>query len=183
MAAGGMVVVASTSDDTIRALDLKTGAHRWCFVAGGPVRFSPQIDGGRIYAGSDDGFVYCLDATSGRLVWKFRAAPDDDLLIGNGRMISRWPVRTGVLVLDGTVYCAAGMWNAEGIHVIALSADTGKVVWRNDTCAFIGVAFKGTLDPQKAEAILNNPTHQGEFGATGITPQGALLAKIGRAHV
>ncbi len=176
VSAGGMVFTGSTSEDTVRAMDLKTGAARWHFVTGGPVRFPPQFSEGRIYAGSDDGFVYCLDAASGRLLWKFRAGPDDDLNIGNGRMISRWPVRTGVLVADGTVYFAAGMWNAEGIHVCALKADSGAVAWRNDTSGFTGVAFKGTTDPERADMILSNPTHQGEFGSAGTTPQGAPLA-------
>jgi outer membrane protein assembly factor BamB len=173
---GGMVFISSTSEDSVAALDMKTGAARWRFVTGGPVRFPPQFSEGRVFAGSDDGFVYCLDAATGAVVWKFRAGPSEDLLVGNGRMISRWPVRTGVLVMDGTVYFAAGMWNAEGVHVCALKADTGVVVWRNDTSAFISVDFKGTMDPAQAESILSNPTHQGEFGATGNTPQGAPLA-------
>jgi len=176
VSAGGMVFTGSTADDAIRAFDLKTGALRWRFVTGGPVRFPPQFDGGRIYAGSDDGFVYCMDAESGKLRWKFRAAPDDDLFVGNGRVMSRWPVRTGVLVEEGTVYFAAGMWNPDGIHVIALKAEDGSVVWRNDNTAYIGISYKGSSDPAKAEGILKNPTHQGEFGTTGSTPQGAPLA-------
>ncbi len=176
VSAAGLVFTGGTADDAVQALDLKTGAVRWTFVTGGPVRFPPQFSEGRVYAGSDDGFVYCLEAASGRVLWKFRAAPDDDLLIGNGRMISRWPVRTGVLVYEGTVYCAAGMWNAEGIHVVALQADSGAVVWRNDTSAYTGMSFKGTIEPQYKDTILNNPTHQGEFGSSGLTPQGAPLA-------
>jgi outer membrane protein assembly factor BamB len=176
VSAGGLVFTGSSADDTLRAFDLKTGEVRWHFVTGGPVRFPPQFDAGRLYAGSDDGFVYCLDAATGAMRWKFRAAPDDDLLVGNGRMMSRWPVRTGVLVEEGTVYFAAGMWNPDGIHVIALKADHGSVVWRNDNTAYLGISYKGSSDPAKAEGILKNPTHQGEFGTTGATPQGAPLA-------
>ncbi|MBI2437463.1 MAG: PQQ-like beta-propeller repeat protein, partial [Lentisphaerae bacterium] len=131
--AGGIVCFGSSADDTVRALDVKTGLEKWRFIAGGPVRLAPQIANGKVYFGSDDGFVYCLDAGSGKPVWKFRAAPADERFIGNHRMISRWPVRTGVLVADGVVYAVAGMWPAEGIFVYALAADTGKVLWCNDT--------------------------------------------------
>lgn len=54
-------------------------------------------------------------------------------MIGNGRVISRWPLRSGVAVRDGTVYFSAGMWPSEGIFVYALSVADGQVVWKNDT--------------------------------------------------
>lgn len=177
--AEGLVCFGSSADDTVRALDLKTGVEKWHFVTGGPVRFAPQIEKGKVYAASDDGFVYCLEAATGKLLWKFRAAPDDDLFVGNNRLISRWPVRTGVLVMEGTVYFAAGVWNTDGIHVCALNAETGDVVWRNDNTGYTGIFFKG-MGAQRSAPVANlpkNTTHEGEFGATGITPQGALLAE------
>ena len=73
--AQGIVCFGSSSDDTVRALDAKTGAEKWHFIAGGPVRFAPHLDGGRAYFAADDGFVYCLAADTGKLVWKFQAAP------------------------------------------------------------------------------------------------------------
>ncbi|HIA20769.1 MAG TPA: hypothetical protein EYN70_15370, partial [Planctomycetaceae bacterium] len=112
------------------------------------------------YVASDDGFVYCLKSTSGDLIWKFRAAPSARQLIGNGRMISRWPLRTGILVQDNIVYTTAGMWPAEGVFVYALDAQTGNVKWKNDT--------SGTL---------NQPTaSRGAYAITGIAPTGYLLA-------
>ncbi|MDA1142776.1 MAG: PQQ-binding-like beta-propeller repeat protein [Planctomycetota bacterium] len=131
--AQGIVCFGSTSDDTVRALDAETGEERWHFIAGGPVRFAPQIENGKVFFASDDGMVYCLDAASGNLFWKFRTAPNEEMLVGNHRMISRWPVRTGVLAADGVVYGVAGVWPAEGIFVYALHADTGEILWCNDT--------------------------------------------------
>ena len=32
----------------------------------GPVRLAPAVADGKVYAGSDDGFVYCLDARTGQ---------------------------------------------------------------------------------------------------------------------
>ena len=48
-------------------------------------------------------------------------------------MISRWPIRTGVLVLGDVAYFAAGMWPSEGIYLWALDAATGRRIWCNDT--------------------------------------------------
>ncbi|MBI3986407.1 MAG: PQQ-binding-like beta-propeller repeat protein [Lentisphaerae bacterium] len=131
--AEGIVCFGSSSDDTVRALEVKTGREKWHFITGGPVRFAPQIEKGRVYFASDDGVIYCLEAVNGKLVWKFNAAPSDERLVGQHRMISRWPVRTGILVADGAVYGVAGMWPAEGIFRYALDAATGRVLWCEDS--------------------------------------------------
>jgi len=130
---GGLVYFGSTTDNTLWALDASTGKAKWGFTTGGPVRFAPAIADGRAYVVSDDGVAYCLDAAGGRLIWKFRGGLDDRTLVGNGRMISRWPIRSGVAVKDGVVHFAVGMWSSEGVYVFALDARTGKQVWCNDT--------------------------------------------------
>ncbi len=161
--AGGRVFFGSSADDSVRCLSLATGAEQWVFVTGGPVRFAPQVVGDRLYAASDDGFVYCLATASGKLIWQFRAAPSARQLVGNGRMISRWPLRTGALVLDGTVYVTAGMWPAEGIFVYALDANSGELKWVNDT--------SGTV---------NQPTaNLSAYAIAGVAPTGYLLAGKG----
>ncbi|MCX5658113.1 MAG: PQQ-binding-like beta-propeller repeat protein [Planctomycetota bacterium] len=175
--ASGIVCFGSTSDDTVRALDIATGQEKWHYIAGGPVRIAPQIEAGKVYFGADDGYVTCLDAATGKVVWRFFAAPRDERNIGNHRMISRWPVRTGVLVADGVVYAAAGMLNMEGVFIYALKADTGQVVWCNDTTGFMSVGivdYPESADPRK-ETVGG---HNGEFaasGAVGANPQGPML--------
>lgn len=160
VAAVGRVFFGSSADDSVRCVSLATGEQHWVFVTGGPVRFAPQVVSDRLFAASDDGFVYCLAAESGKLIWKFRAAPSERQLVGNGRMISRWPLRSGVLVLDGVIYVTAGMWPSEGVFVYALDAESGKVKWVNDT--------SGTL---------NQPTaNPGAYAISGVAPTGYLLA-------
>lgn len=44
---------------------------------------------------------------------------------GNGRIISVWPIRTGVLVDGGVAYCCAGLFLQEGVYMCALDAKTG----------------------------------------------------------
>ena len=158
--AEGRVYFGSSADDTVRALDVASGQTKWQFTAGGPVRFAPAIVDGKCYVASDDGFVYCLDTASGEPIWQFRAAPGPDQLLGNGRMISRWPLRSGVLVADGVVYVSAGMWPSQGIYVYALEAATGRKIWCNDSsgCMYIDLP------------------HPGASAFTGVCPQGYLLA-------
>jgi len=128
--AGQRAFFGSSADDQVRCLDTRSGAVRWTFFTEGPVRLAPTVHADRLYFGSDDGCVYCLEAESGRQVWKTRATPGDRRIPGNGRLISAWPVRTSVVVQDGKVYATAGMFPAEGVHLIALDAGTGTEVWR-----------------------------------------------------
>ncbi|MBM4040331.1 MAG: hypothetical protein FJ290_17630, partial [Planctomycetes bacterium] len=131
--ADGTLYFGSSADGKVYALDAATGQERWTFFTGGPVRLPPTVWRRRVYVGSDDGFVYCLAAKDGALAWKFRAAPSDRKLLGSGRMVSLWPVRTGVLVDDGVAYFASGIFPAEGVYLFAVSADDGKLLWCNDT--------------------------------------------------
>ena len=149
-AAGGMVFFGSSSEDKLYALDAGTGRIRWEFFTGGPVRLAPTVAGGRVYVGSDDGKVYCLNAADGRVAWSFSAAPTGRKLLGNGRMISVWPVRTGVVVDDGVAYFGAGVWPAEGLYLYAVDAATGKLLWKNDTYGAGGMA---NLAPQGHLAV------------------------------
>jgi len=111
------------------------GETVWSFFTSGPVRFAPALSKGRVYAGSDDGLVYCLDAEDGRLLWKHKPSTPDRCVIGNGRMISVSPVRTGVAVDGGAVYFCAGIFPKEGVVAAALDAGTGKVLWEK-SCDF-----------------------------------------------
>lgn len=173
VAAEGIVCFGSSSDDTVRALDLATGKLRWRFTTGGPVRVAPQIAEGRVFFASDDGWAYCVDAKSGELVWSFNAAPNSEQNLGNGRMISRWPIRTGVLVDQGAAYLAAGIWATEGVFVYALDSATGREIWCNETADYAGVDFNPLLTVEN-RGELRHGVHDGDFGFYGLTPQGAL---------
>ena len=60
--------------------------------------------------------------------------------MGNEAMISRWPLRGGLVVNGGTVYFTAGMWPSEGVRVYALKAADGSVLWKTEG--------NGSLAPQ-----------------------------------
>ena len=132
VAAAGMVYFGSSSQDKIYALDAADGSIRWTFLTEGPIRLAPVFSDGRLYAGSDDGYVYCLSARDGSLHWKSRVAPDQRMIPGNGRIISLWPVRTGLVVEDGTVYGTAGLFPEQGTYLAAFDALTGSLKYRQE---------------------------------------------------
>lgn len=129
---GKTLFVGSPCSDSVCALATETGAEKWRFYTDGPVRFAPIAWRNRLFVASDDGCLYCLQAATGELIWKFRAVPSQRKIIGNGRMMSVWPIRGGPVLKDGRIYLAAGIWPFEGIFVYALDATTGDVIWLND---------------------------------------------------
>ncbi len=128
--ANDFVIFGSSADDKVYALDARTGQVRWTFFTEGPVRLAPVVDEDRVYVGSDDGCVYCLSSDDGSLVWKYRVVEQNRMVPGNGRMISMWPVRTGLVLDEGKVYFAAGLFPTQGTYLIALSADNGAELWK-----------------------------------------------------
>ena len=88
ISADGIAYFGSPVDNKVYAIDVSSGKLRWSFFTDGPVRFAPTIFKNRIYVGSDDGHVYCLQSRTGKLIWKHRAGPSDEKILGMGRMIS-----------------------------------------------------------------------------------------------
>jgi len=150
VAVGGMAFL-SGSDGIVRAFDAATGEPRWTAYAGGSVRFPPTIANGRALVGSDDGYAHAFEAATGRLLWRFRAAPAERRIPVYGRLLSTWPVASGVLVESGTAYLAAGINDFDGTHVYALDPATGAIKWQNNTSGHLdawsrrGVACQGEM--------------------------------------
>ncbi len=113
------------------ALDASSGQRRWQFTAGGRIDTPPTIHDGLCLFGSHDGWVYCLRANDGQLVWRYRAAPSIRRIIAFGQLESATPLAGTVLVQNGLAFVAAGRApDADGgIRVCALDPHSGKVVW------------------------------------------------------
>jgi len=126
--AGGKLLVASVDEHTVHALDARTGKPMWSYTAGGRVDSPPTVYQGRAIFGSADGYVYCVRADDGELIWRFRAAPDDRRLVSFEQVESVWPVHGSVLVLDDRVYCVAGrsMFLDGGLRMLQLDPRTGR---------------------------------------------------------
>jgi len=152
-AAGGLVFVAG-DDCCVRAFDAETGKERWTFATAGPVRLPPTLWEDRAYVGSADGYVYCLQAASGRAVWRFRAAPAERRVVIYGALSSTWPVNTGVLVDNGVAYAGAGIICYDGTHVVALDARTGNPRWQNNTSGHLNPELRAGVSVQGDMALL-----------------------------
>ncbi len=165
--ANGKLFYGSSDDDAVHCLTAKeTPSHIWSFFTEGPVRLAPTIAGDRVLFGSDDGHVYCVKAQNGELLWKTRIGPTNRRIPGNERIISVWPIRTGVLVEDNTAFCCAGVFPEQGVYQAALDARTGKILAKNK----IGVSAQGYLMRHGNKL----------FVATGRNPAGAFIADLKR---
>ncbi len=164
--AGKRMFLGFNDSDKVVALDTDSGEELWRFYTDGPVRFPPAVWKEGVFAVSDDGYLYCLDAATGALRWRFRGGPSDRKVLGNKRLISSWPARGGVVVRDGVVYFGASIWPMMGTFLYALEAATGEVVWVND----------GT-----GAYYMNQPHNSPSFA--GVAPQGALVATGNRLLV
>ena len=127
---GDTVFFGSSADDKVYALDAQTGQIRWTFFTEGPVRLAPSISGNKVYVGSDDGYVYCLSRDNGALIWKYRVTDAERMIPGNERIISMWPVRTGILVDEGNLYSSAGLFPNQGTFLFELNAEDGSIKWK-----------------------------------------------------
>jgi outer membrane protein assembly factor BamB len=125
--ASGKAYVADIDASAVVALDLDSGRELWRYAAGGRVDSPPTVVGERLYFGSADGMVTCLTAAGGELVWRFRAAPADDLMVNEGRLESVWPVHGSVTYHNGLIYAVAGRskFVDGGLNLVALDPATG----------------------------------------------------------
>ncbi len=152
---GNDVYFGSSVDNAVHCLDAGTGRERWVFFTDSAVRFPPSAVNGRLYFGSDDGHAYCIDAKSAAEVWRYRPLVDRRHTPSNGKLISLWPCRTGVLVQGRRAYFAASMLPWEKSYLCAVDVMTGKP------------EGEGCFETQQ----------------TGVTLQGALLASTDSLYV
>ena len=147
LVAGGRVFVASVDSHTLHALAADDGRPLWQFTAGGRIDSSPTLYQGTVIFGSADGWVYCLGAADGGLIWRFRAAPADRRACAYGQLESLWPVHGSVLVQNNAVYLTAGRstYLDGGLVLYRLEPATGKELSKTVLCH---------LDPQTGKQLV-----------------------------
>ncbi len=129
--AGNRVVVARPDAHEVVALDGDSGQIAWRFTANGRVDTAPTLHHGLCLFGAKSGWVYCLRADDGCLVWRLRAAPVEERIVAYGQVESPWPVPGSVLVFDDVAYFAAGRQSLAdgGILVFAVDPPSGQIHW------------------------------------------------------
>lgn len=156
---GGRMFVGFNDQCKVVAFDANSGKQVWTCYTEAPVRLPPVGWNNRVLFTSDDGYLYCVDAATGDVHWKFTAAPSPQKVLGNRRLTSAWPARGGPVVRDDTVYFASSIWPFMGTFIHALDAETGEVQWVNDST---GAQY--IKQPHSAPSF------------AGVAPQGALVA-------
>ena len=121
---------------------------KWRYDCGMPVISSPAVVGGKVYIGSDDNNLYCLNAADGTLVWNYttggvvESSPAVDAgkvyvgswdknlycLTTGGTLVWKYPtggvVESSPNVVDGKVY-----FGSTDNYVYCLNAATGTQLW------------------------------------------------------
>jgi outer membrane protein assembly factor BamB/orotate phosphoribosyltransferase len=104
------LVVFGSNDGIVSALSAADGKEVWNFATDGAVRGSAAVDrDGRCFVGSEDGYLYCLCAATGRPRWRKRIA----------NSLHTQPLLSGDLIVSG----------GDSQRVFALEARTGAVRW------------------------------------------------------
>lgn len=100
----------------VLALDRLTGLELWRFSGPGSFESSPALLGGRLYLGSANARTfYCLDASTGRLLWK----SEQDLEPFNVPVVSQ-----------GVVVFSTRDLDSPDAFLIGLAAESGAELWR-----------------------------------------------------
>jgi outer membrane protein assembly factor BamB len=109
----------------------------WAFQTGSDVYSSPAIVDGKIYFGSDDKNLYCLNAYTGEMIWNFTTG---------------FYLRSSPAVWAGKVFTGA-----DDGYFYGLDANTGTKLWQTSAGGF----FPYYLPPGEAKAssspiVVNN---------------------------
>ncbi|MCW3997335.1 MAG: PQQ-binding-like beta-propeller repeat protein [Candidatus Bathyarchaeota archaeon] len=106
----------------------------WDFTTEGAVVSSPSVVDGRVYVGSQDQNIYCLEARGGYLVWKFD--------VGS-------PIKSSPAVVDGKVFSGS-----DGGYVYCLNATSGKLIWQKDVGGYIEAHFDSVATLMSSPTVL-----------------------------
>ncbi len=128
----GTVFAAERMSGRVFARDAASGKEKWSFVADGRVEYPPTLHKGLCLFGTGAGSVYCLDAKTGREIWRLRAAPAQKFIGDRNRLDSPWPVAGGVLTLNGIAHFCVGRSGSQsgGLWLFGVDAASGAVKWR-----------------------------------------------------
>ena len=126
--ADGLVYVARTDEHTLYALHQKDGSEAWKWTATARIDSPPTLSQGRAVFGCTDGWIYCLKADDGQLIWKYRAAPMDRRAMAFEQLESLWPVHGSVLIRENVVWAVAGRSNFldGGLRLLRLNLGSGE---------------------------------------------------------
>lgn len=104
----------------------RRGEVRWKFESGKPIRAQPTWRNGFVYLHSDSGYLYKLDAKTGKEAWRANVDAGSGPRLPPSDQATRWDRYGSSAVLGSThIYVASRDKN-----LYALDARSGRQVWR-----------------------------------------------------
>ena len=116
VAAAGDLVIAATGFGDLVAFDAATGRERWRHDGIVPLRGSPAVAGGRVFALTMDNQIIAVSIEDGQMLWTQAGLPEDAQLLG---------AATAAVSGDTAVF---GLSSGE---LFALRAANGQLAWQD----------------------------------------------------
>lgn len=147
--------------ETVVCYEAETGAELWTHedetrfdepLSGIGPRGTPALAGGRLYTLGATGLLNCLDAATGKRIWKRETLGDAEA------KTAQWGISSSPFIHDGKVYVYAG--GPKGL--LAYRAEEGELVWA------VNAGESSYCSPQIAEvAGVPHVLMLHDFGLTG----------------
>ena len=115
----------------------------WNYTTNGAVISSPSIVDYRVYVGSQDQNLYCLDARSGSFIWNFS---------------TNSPLKSSPAVVDSKVYVGPDDGN-----VYCLDAYNGSLIWEQSAGGIIQANFASAVILRSSPIVVNGRVYVGSL--------------------
>ena len=144
---------------------------KWRFKAAALLEFPPSIFAGSLYFCTQHGHVYCLDAATGRIRWRFRLgakSASTPAVAGQvvytsigGRLVAldrltgrlRWQIAgLGAIESSPLVWQGRVFFGSLDDHVYAVNVKTHRIVWRFAT----GGPVKGSVSELNGRLVVGS---------------------------
>jgi outer membrane protein assembly factor BamB len=109
---------------------------KWSFETGGPITGSAAVSNGRVYFGSTDKNIYCLDAFSGAKIWNKELG---------------YQIRSTPAIIGNVLYTGADDGN-----IYALDASNGNQIWKTFAGGKTDFMFTSTIQLRSSPIIDGN---------------------------
>lgn len=116
---------------------------RWKFTTDGAIVSSPSEAYGRVYFGSHDKNIYCLNARTGDFIWSFATEAR---------------IKSSPAVVDGRVYVGP-----DDGHIYCLDAYDGSLIWSKDAGGYVQVNFAAAPALRSSPAVVGGRVYVGSL--------------------
>jgi parallel beta-helix repeat protein len=156
----------------------ESNATAWIFQTGGSISSAPVVAAGMVFVGSNDGYLYAVNATTGQEMWNFWTGPDiNSPTVAHGHVfvttksgnVFAINIFTGLQSWSQTVTEQLGegapvVTNSKVIvnakqSIFALNYSTGEIVWHENTIRAISISALSYSDGVIQALVIRNSTH------------------------